>query len=45
MPCGPLGYLAQEAGHKRIPQFDGVHRRLCPINGRLGELDFSHDDF
>lgn len=36
--------LAQEAGHQRVPQFDGLRLGLCRIHCGLGELDFCHDD-
>ena len=38
------GNLAQEAGHQRIPEFDGLRLWLCRIDSGLGELDFCHDD-
>lgn len=38
------GNLAQEAGHQRIPEFDGLCLWLCRIDRGLGELDFCHDD-
>ena len=36
--------LAQEAGHQRIAQFDGLRLGLCRIDCGLGDLDLGHDD-
>jgi hypothetical protein len=33
--------LAQEAGHQRVPEFDGLRLGLCRIDCGLGELDFA----
>jgi hypothetical protein len=38
------GNLAQEAGHQRIPEFDGLRLGLRRIDSGLGEFDLSHDD-
>lgn len=38
------GNLAQEAGHQRIPEFDGLRVGLCRIDCGLGELDLRRDD-
>jgi hypothetical protein len=38
------GNLAQETGHQRVPEFDGLRLGLCRIDCGLGELDFCHDD-
>jgi hypothetical protein len=38
------GNLAQEAGHQRVPEFDGLRLGLCRIDSGLGELDLCHDD-
>ncbi len=36
--------LAQEAGHQRVPKFDGLRLGICRLHGGLGELDSCHDD-
>ena len=36
--------LAQEAGHQRVPEFNGLRLGLRRFDGGLGELHFRHDD-
>jgi len=36
--------LAQEAGHQRVPEFDGLRLGLHRLNGGFGEFGFCHDD-